>query len=439
MELQMNAPRRLQTAVFCLFTSLAVALPASAQQPLEEFLRSARTGNFELQAQRASVAQARSVVDEARARLLPSANASGTYTRNEREVVVRLPNPEDPTMPREAVLTPYDQLEARITLVAPLIDLSGWASFFAAEAAADAVDLREDDIDRDVRTGIVVLWHQLVASRMLVRVANRQIALLEQNRENAAARVEVGVSPPLELARAEAELQRARQALAEAQLNATLNARNLENATGLRPSEGEVELEDDLHPERPLDYFMAEIDEHPGILAASSDVLAAERGEHAAWLTLAPTIGASFTERITNAAGFQGANDQWALGVTASWQLDFARPAVIGTRNAVAQLARIRRDQTRQIVETEVFESWQRVDSLRVRSEAARAQVAASRRASEDARARFETGAANQLDVIQADRDLFQSEILLIQADAELLVARIALRIRSGVDDPTAP
>src|SRR5690606_23803476 len=110
---------------------------ARAQQPLSEFLAAAEDGNLDLRAARAALAQSRSQVDEARARLLPSASATGTYTRNELEVVIQLPNPSGGE-PRQAVISPYDQFEGRFTIAVPILDLSAWASFFSAEASADA-------------------------------------------------------------------------------------------------------------------------------------------------------------------------------------------------------------------------------------------------------------------------------------------------------------
>jgi len=400
---------------------------AAAQQPLSEFLTAADDGNLDLRAARAALAQTRSQVDEARARLLPSASATGTYTRNEFEVAVDFGG-------RQAVMSPYDQLDGRFTIAVPILDLSAWASFFSAEASADAAAGRTENAEREARAAVVVLWHQLVGSRMVVSAAERSLAVAEQSRTNAAARVEVGAAPQLELDRAEAEVQRARQSLAEAQLNATLAARNLRNATGLEPSDRLVQLDDDLAPEPDLQRYLAEVEQHPLIQASRADALAAERGEHAAWLSLAPTISGQFTERVTNAAGF-GPSNQWAAGVTATWNLDFGRPASINTRGAAAERARIGLEQARQQVETQIFEAWQRVSTSRARAEAAAAALTAMRRASEDARARFETGAATQLDVIQTERDLFTAEVQHIQAIADLRVARAVLRIRSGVGD----
>lgn len=428
-----NDRARARVATLAALISFFGTASARAQQPLADFLGAADAGNLDVRAARAAVSQSRSQVDEARARLLPFATASGSYQRNELEVVINIPDSTTGGV-RQATISPFDQLDARFTLGVPLIDLGAWVGFFASEATADAAEERADLALREARAAVVLLWHQLVASRLLVGAAERSLAVAEHNRANASARVEVGVAPVLELARADAEVERARQAVAEARLAATLGARNLENATGLAATGAVQSLDDDLREEPPLERFRGGLERHPAVRAAQADALAAERGEHAAWFALAPTVNAQITERVTNAAGF-GPNSQWLATLTATWQLDFGRPAAIGTRGAVAAGARVRLAQVEQQIDTQVFELWERVRTQRARSAASRAALAASQRAAEDARARFETGAATQLDVIQAERDLFAAEVATIQAIADLRVARLLLRIRSGVDD----
>ncbi len=145
-------------------------------------------------------------------------------------------------------------------------------------------------------------------------------------------------------------------------------------------------------------------------------------------------IGASATESGSNAAGFTGQNWSWAISVTATFSLDFVRPAQISTRGSLADAADIRSERALQQIETSIFEAWQRVEASRARVESANVGLEASRRAAEDARIRYESGAGTQLEQIQAERDLFQAEATRIQQVADLRVARAVLWIRSGMD-----
>ena len=400
---------------------------AQAQQPLSEFIDASDEHSTDVREAIEAARGAGSAVDEARGRLLPSATATGSYTRNEREVVVNL------GVDRTAVITPFDQLDARFSLNVPLLDLTAWESFFASEATADAAEARAELARDTVRITVVQTWHSLVASRALVEAAESTLAAAETARQAAAARVEVGVSPPAELARAEAEAARARQSLAEARLGATLAAQNLTVLTGLTPSEVRIALTDDLHPEPSLDTFVAGVEGLPAREAAGHDVRAAERLRDGAWMAFLPTFSGTLSERITNAAGF-GPNSVWALSVTATWTLDFIRPFTVETREASLAAARIREEETLLLSEAAIVEAWHRVASLIERAAAAQAALDATTRASEDARARFEAGAGTQLEAILSERDRFSAEVSHIQAIGDLRVARAALRIRAGMD-----
>ncbi len=405
---------------------------ASAQQPLEEFMTSSDTAAIDLHAAQAALDTARSQSDEARSRLLPSFIGQGTYQRN--EIQSQIPLGTDAMgAPIIRVIIPYDQLSATLTLSVPILDISAWSSFYASEHLADAADERLAGTSDDVHAAVVQIWYQLVGTRAVRDAAQRNLDVATASRDTVQVRFEAQVAPQLELSRAEAEVQRATQALSEADLLVVLTQRKLENLTGLHPSQTAVTLEDDLHAEASLEEFTRRADEAPQVRAAAETVRAAELAVDAAWQSLLPTLAGTARETFTNAAGF-GGNTYYALGITATWSLDFLRPAQIGTRGGMLATARAQAELADQQASTRIFEQWERVRTLRVAAAAASAACDALVRASEDAHLRFDAGAATQLDVIQADRDLFQSEVLYIQALANLGVARHTLRIRAQLE-----
>jgi len=416
-----------KTLIALLAAFLALPSAASAQQSLDSFIASSDRNGIDARSAQAALDIARSQADEARARLLPSASAQGTYQRNEFQVEIMI------SADRVATIQLYDQLSAAFVLNVPILDTSAWAGFFAAEQSADAAEERREGAIDDVHAAVVMVWHQLVAARGMRAAAVRSRAVSVASREAMQARFEAQVASQLELSRAEAEVQRATQTYEEANLQVVLVERNLQNLTGLEASSEEASLDDDLHEEAPLQTFMGRSDDSPLVRAARHSVRAAELSVDAAWLALLPTVGGSARQQFTNAAGF-GPNAQWALLVTGTWQLDFLRPAQIGTRDSQLAGARVQQDLAAQQAETHIFEQWHRVRSLRAAAAAARAARTALAQAANDAHLRYDAGSATQLDVIQADRDLFQADVMRIQADANLRVARYTLRIRSGLD-----
>lgn len=397
---------------------------------LEELVAAAHENHADLEAARAAVSVARSQADEARARLLPTFTALGIYTRNEIEVVFRTQTPDGGMISR--TITPYDQLDARFALAVPIVDASSWAGFLSAEATGDAVSERARAVEDDVDVAVTQLYYQLVGARALVGVAERSHAVASQALAFTRARHEVGVAPAAELARAEAEVLRAEQAREEAALAVTLAERNLANLTGVElrgRSLPEIAVEERA-AEGSLEDRLARLEETPAVRAARAEVLAAERGVHAGWLAFVPTISGTAAERVTNAVGF-GPGSNWNVALTASWSLDFLRPAQLGTREASLSAARARLERAEQQARLQIEDAWHRSHALAARARTSAAVLDASRRAAEDARARYEVGVASQLELVQAERDLFAAEVSRVQALADLAVARATLAIRA--------
>ena len=210
-------------------------------------------------------------------------------------------------------------------------------------------------------------------------------------------------------------------------------ARSLETVSGLTPGEVPLLPVDGLEPAAPLETYMDKgVETRPAVQAADSDVTAASRTTAAASLALVPTVNGQFTQRFTNATGFQGQNALYNAGITFNWRLDV--PAVAGLRmvRAGQETALIAAERARRQAADQLHGDWQKTRAALKKVAAARAQVTAARRASSLAHERNLAGVATQLDVIQSERDLFAAELGDIQASAELASARALLAISAG-------
>jgi outer membrane protein len=105
----------------------------------------------------------------------------------------------------------------------------------------------------------------------------------------------------------------------------------------------------------------------------------------------------------------------------------------MSSQDASAGLARLALERVRLQARDQVHSDWQRLNASMIKIEAAAAQVEAAARAAQVARDRYAAGAGTQVDVIQAERDLFSSEVGQIQARTELASARASLRISAGL------
>jgi outer membrane protein TolC len=404
------------------------ARPALALQPLDEFVTSAKSRNLDNREAQATAAQRGEEAKQQWARLAPSLVAKGSYTRNQYLVEVQ----QGPTS-QPVTITPKDQLDASFTINLPLVDVGQWQRIGAAGATADAAQARVEATGVDVEKGVVRAYYQLVATEATLAAAEKALATSRESQQIVGTRRQAGSASEFDVERARAEVERAKQVVASAQLNRAIARRNLESLTGLAPSEGTASLpEDGLGEEPALAGLEANVAKQPSVRAAALDAKAADRNANAAWAGLAPTIAASATERITNATSFAGRASVWSASVTATWTLDASTYFGAKATSAARAAAEVREKRAEQQARDTLHASWQQVRAEVARVLATRAEAEASARAAKLARERYLAGAATQLDVQQAERDAFQSEVARIGAAADLAYARAAVRLDSG-------
>lgn len=417
-----------------LFLGLAVTARASALQPLEEFLRAARSGSVDAAEARAARRQVRAEADAALGRALPRLSLRGEYVRNQHESTLAFPNPGGGP-PDEITTVPRDQLDGFVTLEVPLVDLSTFARIGAARSGARAAGEREHATALRVQSLVSQEYHQLVANLALVESARRALEVARESLRIATRRHEVGTTGQLDVDRARAEVERNVQQVAAAELRASLSARALQSLTGTTPAtEGAVELADDLREEPPLERFQPSDTDLPGLAAAMEDRVAAEKLARAERLTLVPSLGLSVTERVSDFEGLGGRTSSWQAVAALRWSLDLTTLAGIRAQSAAAEGARARERRARLAARDDIHAAWMAVRSSIARSRSARIEREVSARAAELARDRYEVGQGPQLELLQAQRDAFAAEAGRIQADADLSNARAQLRIAAGED-----
>jgi outer membrane protein TolC len=416
-----------------LLTALAVTMvsPAAfALQPLETFLSGASAANLDTRSTRATALQRAEELDQAWAKLGPTLTARGAYTRNEYAAIVTLP-PIGGAPPRTATITPLDQWDGTFTADVPLVDLGSWSKIRAARASLWAAAERVLASEDDVKKVVVQTYTRAVASEALLGAADAQAAAAEASLRIVRTKAGAGTASDLDIERAVAEVARTRQSVADAAYSVATSRNQLHSLTGVAPSPGAPPLVDDLHPEAPLEAFLAGAERVPSVTAAGADAVASRRTADAAYDALLPTIGGTGTERFTNAVGF-GTSPAWAVGGYVQIKLDLFTLEGARASRAASEVARVAVDKARQTARDAVFEAWHLVASSIAKSAAARDDARASAHAAQLAGSRYAIGTGTQLEMVQAERDAFTAEVNRIQADADLVYARALVRILSG-------
>lgn len=411
-------------SLLCAGTALALltAPHADALQPLDDFLRTARTASPDAREARANTAFSSAEAQAATGRLLPGVTLRGTYARNQYEV-----------SSGGVLLTPQDQLDAYGILTVPLLDASSFVRARAAAGFERAAREQEKDTALQVESGVTQAYYQVLADLGLVEASQRALEVARANLTLTQHQKQAGSVAGLDVDRAKAEVERQVQQLASADLALKLDARTLTSRSGLAPDLAPAgQLQDDLHEEPALDTFVPPDAQLPALAASSEARRAQEQQASAQRLTLVPALSGGFVEHGTNAPGLLGHDWSYQGLLALTWTLDFTTLPLIRAEDARTGAAAAREERTRLAVHDAIHRAWSSVQTGIARSRSARAQQEVSGRAADLARERYRVGAGTQLDLLTAQRDAFAADVNRIQADADLVNVRAQLRLAAG-------
>lgn len=421
-----NPHSRLSLGALVLGAMTLFPASALALQPLSEFLNGAKTANFDVREQAATVDQRAWEAEAALGRLLPSVSARGVLQYNQYEVAPQLPG-----APKPIVITPKTQTDAFFQFDVPLIDLQGYYRYGQAKHLKRASELARESLDSQLTGTITRAYFLFVGASAMTEAAEQSLRSAEANLQFIQTRANYGIATKLDIARASANVERARQDIADAGLSRQLAARNLQTMTGIGPSPLESSIEVSLEAERPLGEWLANADT-PADRVQRALKAAATSGRKAAQAAMLPTLSANAQERLTNAAGFSGHGSTYALQAVLSWRLDYGSYATARAQGAAESVQEVRTEKTRRASADAIFEAYHRVETGIAKSRSARAQTLAAHEAATFAEERYRAGSATQLDVTQAQRDAFVADVGRVQADTDLAYSRVQLRTLSA-------
>ena len=408
--------------------ALLAALPASAMQPLEVFLKAARQRNPDAQQASANLAQQNAEALVALGRQLPGVSVRAAYERNQYETALSLP-----PLGISLITQPLNEWLGSATVTVPLVDLASFQRIAAARTNAQSFAQTLEAVRLAVEGQTVQDYFQLLAGIALVATARNYLEVSRENLRLTEARLRAGTATRLDVDRAVADVEQQVQQLASAQLQVALTARDLQSTTSIAPDlSSSVDLTDDLHPEGELSSFEASLPNVPAVLAASTSARAAQQRADAQKFTLVPSLAGTFTEFATNTPGFEPSHWYWQAAIIATWSFDLTNIGNIRASDAAADATRAHEVRVRLDAADAIHRLWQTVLADIAQSRSARAGRDAAVHALEQARVQDRAGTATQLDLLQAQRDAFRAEVTRIQDDANLLNARAQLRLSTG-------
>ncbi len=407
--------------------------PAFAQtKTLKDFLAAADEKNVDRRISLEQRQRAEAEFRAAWAALLPSLSASATWTNNQYEASANFPNPATGVVTK-LVIIPQNQFDGALRFDLPLIDTTRWFRALASNTAQLSAAEREA-LTRDlVRRQVVGSYYGYAAALAVRESAKKSVAVAEAQQKLIDIRLSAGSATELESLRARAEVARNKQTVADIESAVATSRRSLNTLSFVEPPP-EVPLpEDDLHPEAAVGTFEERIGTLPAVKGADLDAEAAGTLSSAARLALVPQVNANFTQRFTNATGFANQAAIYSGGVGLTWRIDVPTFQNMSVQDSAEATARLAAEKARLNARDQVFQDWNRLEAARTKADLVKAQVAAAQRATQVAKDRYSAGAATQIEVIQAERDVFLAEVAEIQARTELAIARAGLKLSAGI------
>ena len=397
---------------------------------LAEALRQLDAQNLTLAQARARAEQARGVVRQAAAAVLPTLTAGASYTRNRDQAAVAMP----PTG-QKLFIQPLETTEARGSVRLPLVVPSAWFDLGAASQAAEASGASAEAARLDVRAAFAQSAWLAFMGEEIVAASQRAVDAAQEQENSSRRAVIAGTAAPLSVlqartvtARRQSDLVRARSELERAQLAlGVFLGRSEPVRIALPAAAPPADLDSDALASRALS-------DRPELRAREALVRSAGRQlDSARWRWL-PQVSASGSIFAADVPYPTGRKDGWRVMVDLTWPLYDGGFRYGKAQEAEAALsgAEAARALERLEVGQQVRDAVRDVAVARERLRLGERQQEAAAEAAASARRGFAAGVAGSIEVIDANDQLFQAEVGLADARARLGVAQVALERAVG-------
>lgn len=371
---------------------------------------------------------------EALAALLP--NLSGAVSQTRRTTNLRAEGIELPGQP--PVVGPYDTFGARAQLVQRVFDLSALRSYQAAKVQVEIARLQENLARQQVASGTELDYVEAVRSRDAIKAAQANLKQARRLLKLAEDQHTAGVATGVDVVRAQTSVAQRRTALIQAQTQADTADLRLKRAIGA-PLGREIILTENLPstalpPPSLRQALTTALSNRDELKIDKRTMAAADYQRSAARDSLLPTID------VSGGYGLSGITPRRSDELTYSYGVEMRIPIFSGGSNrAKVDLAESRRREAQlrlhdlhQQVSEDVRLALKRLASARQRLAAARDTEKLATRELQLARDRFANGAADNIEVVDAQTSLANARNEVVSALAAYNTERVNLAAALG-------
>lgn len=330
---------------------------------------------------------------------------------------------------------------AAATLSIPL-DLWGVGAqnFVAGRWDARASAIAADSLRLTVTTSVARAWLDVVSGSARIALIEAQISSAESILELTVLRHERGEASALDVLQQRQQLATTRSLLPQSRALLRISEQQLSILLG-QSSSARVEVmttEMPTLPPQPAIGTPAQLVERsPTVLSAVAQLTAARHREQSAWRSSLPSLAAtaSYGPQFYNFDGESWDSDSfWSAGVSASWPIFQSGAALNGIRASRAGADAAGHSlQAVALAAVQQVEAAMALESGRIlQQEQAVLVRTAAQLSLEAALEQYRSGLINHIPVIAAQQSLLSAELSALQADRDLLDARIQLHTALG-------
>lgn len=416
--------------------------PAAGAVSLDEALSAAEQHSSALQLANEEVEKAKAQRAQAWALLSPKVVADGSYTINDKEIVLDFTDiipdeyksalgiESDPiTLQRKTVWA------ADATVKQPIFDAASLPLLRGAYLNVDSYEEKSRSARQQIRAGAAKAWYGLAVATSAEALAGKALDSAKAHGALVDKQVDLGLAPERARLQAALAVARAERDLASAHEAVITAGQAFTTLTGL-PAVGEFSLPDDP-PGVPasLDVALEKARQsQPQITATATDARTADLAVTAKQLGWLPTVDGRFTWAYSQNTGFSDDPTIWMVVVSAQWILWDGGARLAETRLAshVARQANLLARQAVDDTETSVHTAWERYQRASAAYTSAQREQALANENLRLADLALSTGGATVLEVDDARLGVLAADISALQERANRDLAAIDLNVAMG-------
>ena len=367
-----------------------------------------------------SLVRAQAGVTAARATLLPSLSASGSYTRNIEKPVMFLPAAFGGG---SAEMGSNNAYAFSVTASQPLfLGFAGITGYRLAQTQHASAEQELAQTRQEVLLSVREAYLAAVLTRVLVDVQREAVAQAESSLAQVRRRYDVGQVSGFDLLRAQVQLSNTRPQLVNAQSNRRLADAGLRLVLGMEANETPVPA-DTLAEfrsqwlDRPLDQLVQIAMQHrPDLIISDYSQRAASQGVSLSKSAYYPALIAFGTAQWQGQSE-SGMPDNFPrstmAGLQLSWTLwdSWKTPSTVQQARVGLRQANVASDLTRDGARLEIQAAQEKLQSAAVNLQSQRETVGQAMEALRLSRVMYDNGSATQLDILNAQLALTASRM----------------------------